>query len=92
MKVITPTELRANQKMYFDLAEHERVVIKRGKKLIELVVSDSISPSPSNDEWFDNPENIKELKERIKEHKENGNDDAVTLNGKDSIKNFFENL
>lgn len=92
MKIITPTELRANQKMYFDLAEHERVIIKRGKKVIELVVSDDISPSPSNDPWYDNPENIKELTKRIKEHEQDKDDVAVTLNGKDDIKNFFENL
>lgn len=38
MIVISPTELRANQKKYFDLAEKEQVLIKRGSQLIELVV------------------------------------------------------
>lgn len=38
MIVISPTELRAEQKKYLDLAEREEVVIKRGSKLIHLVV------------------------------------------------------
>jgi len=64
MIVINPTELRANQKKYFDLAERERVVIKRGSKLIELKVTSSISPS--NDPYFDDLNNVFELKQRLK--------------------------
>lgn len=40
MIVISPTELRAEQKKYLNLAEVEQVVVKRGSKLIELVVRD----------------------------------------------------
>lgn len=77
---ISPTELRANQKKYFDMAEHTRVFVKRGRKLIELVVSDGISmnPSPSGDPWFDDPRNIAELSRRIKEY-EAGEAKFVTL-------------
>ena len=65
---ISPSEFRNNQKKYFDMAEHTRVFVKRGRKLIELVVSDGISlnPSPSGDPWFDDPRNIAELSRRIK--------------------------
>lgn len=38
MIVVSPTELRANQKKYLDLAGVEQVFIKRGDQLIELVV------------------------------------------------------
>lgn len=38
MIVISPTELRAEQKKYLELAEVEQVLVKRGSKLIELVV------------------------------------------------------
>ncbi|KAA6348994.1 hypothetical protein EZS27_003594 [termite gut metagenome] len=60
MIIITTQEFRERQKKYFDLAEKERVIIKRGKKLVELVVCDSLSenPSPSGDTWFDDPENM----------------------------------
>ena len=35
--VISPSEFKQNQKKFFDLALSERVVIKRGKDLFELV-------------------------------------------------------
>lgn len=64
---ISSTELRANQKKYFDMAETTRIFVKRGRKLIELVVKDAIddNPSPSGDAWFDDPRNIAELSRRI---------------------------
>ncbi len=34
MIIITPTELRNQQRKYLEFAEKEKVVIKRGKKLI----------------------------------------------------------
>lgn len=40
MIIISATDLRKDQKKYFDLAETEKVVIKRGRKLIQLVVSE----------------------------------------------------
>lgn len=38
--IITSREFRQNQKKYFDLAEKQRVIIKRGKKQITLMVRD----------------------------------------------------
>jgi hypothetical protein len=40
MIVISPTELRNEQKKYLDMAEKEEVVIKRGSKLIYLHVKE----------------------------------------------------
>lgn len=40
MIIISPTDLRNEQRKYLELAETERVVVKRGNKLIHLVVSD----------------------------------------------------
>ncbi|GHV04095.1 hypothetical protein FACS189416_1730 [Bacteroidia bacterium] len=42
MIVISSTDLKTNQRKYFDLAEKERVIVKRGAKFIELVVKDNI--------------------------------------------------
>ena len=42
MVVISPTELRNEQKKYLDLAEKEIVIIKRGKKFIRLTACDKI--------------------------------------------------
>lgn len=40
MKVITTREIRSETKAYFDMAETERVSVKRGKKFVNLIVSD----------------------------------------------------
>ncbi|KAA6321136.1 hypothetical protein EZS27_029174 [termite gut metagenome] len=71
MIVITPIELKTNQNKYFDLAEKERVAIRWGGKIIELVVSDEISanPSPSGDPWFDDLENMASLNRGIEDIK-----------------------
>ena len=61
MIIISSTELRDNQKKYFDLAERERVVIKRGRKLIELVVKEQLI----TDEDIANSISGEELKERM---------------------------
>ena len=61
MIIISSTELRDNQKKYFDLAEKERVVIKRGRKLIELIVKEQLI----TDEDIDNSISGEELKERM---------------------------
>lgn len=42
MIIINPTQFRKEQKKYLELAENQKVVIKRGNKLIHLVVSDSL--------------------------------------------------
>ena len=41
MKVITTREIVKQSKTFFDLAETERVVVKRGGKFVNLIVSDS---------------------------------------------------
>lgn len=52
MVVISPTELRNEQKKYLDLAEKEKVVVKRGKKFIRLSVSNKINESENElEEW-----------------------------------------
>ena len=42
MIVISPTELRNEQKKYLDIAEKENVVVKRGNKLIHLIVKERL--------------------------------------------------
>lgn len=72
MRIITTKEFRENQKTFFDLAEKERVIIKRGKKLVELVVTEKLddNPSPSGDTWFDDPDNLAMVLKGIEEIKE----------------------
>jgi hypothetical protein len=42
MIVISPTELRAEQKKYLDMAEKQQVAVKRGNKMIHLVVKERL--------------------------------------------------
>lgn len=64
MIVISPTDLRNSQKKYLELAEKERVVVKRGGKLIHLVVSDRLI----TDEDLRNGISGTELKNKVFKH------------------------
>jgi hypothetical protein len=49
------------------------------------------NPSPSGDPWFDDPQNLAMLNERVREMKD-GKISAVRLETKEDIRNFFKNL
>ncbi|GHT53450.1 hypothetical protein FACS1894145_4040 [Bacteroidia bacterium] len=51
MKVITTREIRNNTKTYFELAEEERISVKRGKKYINLVVSKDPDEMYMSENW-----------------------------------------
>ena len=67
MIVITPTELRSEQKKYLDLAEKEKVVIKRGSKLIELVVRERLITEEDLEKGISGKELLVGVREDIKE-------------------------
>ena len=52
MKVITTREILRQAKIYFDLAEKERVTIKRGKKFVALVVTDEPDEKFVSENWI----------------------------------------
>ena len=64
MIVISPTELRTEQRRYLELAEKEQVVVKRGTKLIELVVKERIV----SDDDVRNSLSLNEVKEQVHQH------------------------
>ena len=70
MIVITPTELRSEQKKYLDLAEKEKVVIKRGSKLIELVVRERLITEEDLERSITAEELIEQVHKRIDAFKE----------------------
>ena len=41
MRIVTTREMRADTKTIFELAEKERVAVKRGKKYVNLIVTDN---------------------------------------------------
>lgn len=54
MIIISPTELRNEQKKYLDLAEKEKVIVKRGRKFIKLTVSNRIDEKENEiQEWLE---------------------------------------
>ncbi len=52
MKVITTREIVRQTKTYFDLAETERVAVKRGKKFVQLIVTDDPDAKFVSEEWI----------------------------------------
>jgi len=93
MKVVSSREFRDNQKMYFDLANSERVVIKRKNEFIELVPRGNSIPekiSPSGDEFYDNPSNIEFLQKRIAKAEQDIKDGKFKVY--DSSKSIWEQL
>ncbi|MDH6341221.1 hypothetical protein M2480_000371 [Parabacteroides sp. PFB2-12] len=93
MVVITSSELEANQNKFFDMAEKEPILVKRGKFLFELrrVPQPYENPSPSGDPWFNHPKNRQLLQERIEEYKK-GEGKGVSLSSEEDIQSFLENL
>ncbi len=53
MKIITTREVVRETKRYFELAEKERVAVKRGKKYINLIVTDNPEEKYVNEKWID---------------------------------------
>ena len=52
MKIITTREMRADAKMFFELAEKERVVVKRGRKYVNLIVTKEPDSKFVSEEWI----------------------------------------
>jgi hypothetical protein len=65
MIVISPTELRAEQKKYLDLAEKQEVAIKRGNKMIHLVVKERLITDEDLERGITAEELVKRVHKRI---------------------------
>ena len=52
MKIITTREIRSETKTFFELAEKERVAIKRGNKYVNLIVTDKPDAVFIDKEWI----------------------------------------
>jgi len=63
MRVITTTDIVRQTKTYFDLAEKERIAVKRGGKYINMVVTDTPDCSLITEYW------IKEFFEIPEQHR-----------------------
>jgi len=54
MVIVSSREFRDNQNKYFDLAEEEKVFVKKGKKYINLNVTDEPDNDLDNESWLKN--------------------------------------
>lgn len=52
MKIITTREMRADAKTFFELAEKERVAVKRGRKYVNLVVTSDPDSKFVSEDWI----------------------------------------
>jgi hypothetical protein len=52
MKIITTREFRNEAKAYFELAEKESIVVKRGKKFVNFVVTDDPDARFFSETWM----------------------------------------
>lgn len=69
MLLLTVTEFRSNISRYLHLATKEHIAVKTKEGIFDIIPSKEIrtNPSPSNDPWFDVPENMTHLNKAIEE-------------------------
>ena len=71
MTVVSSKTFSSNPIHYLNLSINENVTIKRGKMFFQITPKRQFeNPSPSNDPYFAQPENIAELERRIEAKKE----------------------
>jgi len=71
MTIVSSKLFSTNPIHYLNLAINEDVTVKRGKRLFQITSKLQFeNPSPSDDPYFANPENIAELERRIEEIKD----------------------
>ena len=51
MVIVSTKEFRDKQKKYFDLAEEEKVLVKRGKKYVNLIITEDPDNNFINETW-----------------------------------------
>ena len=67
MLIISPTDLRNEQKKYLEMAERESIAVKRGNKLIHLVVKDRLITDEDIRDSLTREEFMQGVREDIKE-------------------------
>lgn len=69
MILITASEFRKNQKKYFQMALKEKIGVKSGNTIFEIIPSEEVyvNPSPSGDPFWDDPRQWAEVERSIVE-------------------------
>lgn len=86
MRIITVREFRANQKMFFDLADKEKVIIHRGSKKKSVLLTPIKESEESDIIYFSDPEVIASIERGIADIK------AGRVTRIDPNKNIWEQI
>lgn len=64
MLLLSVSEFRANVSKYLAMAMNEKIAIRSKAGIFDITPNAEIrtNPSPSNDPWFDVPENLESIK------------------------------
>ncbi|MFI3333587.1 MAG: hypothetical protein SNG69_02410 [Rikenellaceae bacterium] len=67
MLLLTVSEFRGNISKYLKMAVTEKIAVKSPSGIFNITPCEEIrtNPSPSNDPWFDVPENMEHLNKAI---------------------------
>lgn len=71
MVLVNYTEFRTNLKKYLQLALTEKMILRNNGVVYEIIPSKEVrvNPSPSNDPYFDIPENIESMERGLAQSK-----------------------
>ncbi|MCL1947971.1 MAG: hypothetical protein FWF51_12615 [Chitinivibrionia bacterium] len=97
MLVVSPVDFEKSPSKYCEMAAKDNVFIQYASNYIKLAVIKHLprrhknpnNPSPSGDVWFDDPQNLAYLEERIKNI---GKEKGVLITGEQDLRKFFESL
>ena len=88
MLVISTRELTQNQSKFFEIANKQRVIIKRKKRFFQIVDLGEVIPE-LNDTYMTEEEMFAKIDEGIAEYKAGK---TKTLSSKEEIHNFLNSL
>ena len=97
MLVISPVEFEKKPTKYYEIAQKDSVFVKYASNYIKLSFTKRLprkaknpnSPSPSGDPWFDDPQNLAYLKNRIETSK---TDKHYIIDKNQSVREFFDKI
>lgn len=86
MKIVTSREFREHQKMFFDLAKEERVIIRQKKQSFLLL---PISEEEEADLYFSDPHIIAQIERGVEDIKAGR---FTKIKNKEELNNLLSNL
>jgi hypothetical protein len=89
MMAVLETENKKNMRLVLQVAKQFGVSVRSQRSIGGKLSRNYKNPSPSNDPWWDIPENYWEINRRVEEIR-NGNAEFVSIDDSLVIQNLFE--